>query len=155
MEFVGDLIEMKMIVRAGVFALAALGLLSVVPAARADEVVMTTASAPHNATAGHTATIDIARIKSALQLTPAQERHWAPVEAALRELAQRQERDANDGLVRRVSKRVVQIALNSATVHRLVAAARPLVKTLDEHQMQTAHGLAQEMGLGPVVAALK
>jgi hypothetical protein len=146
---------MKMIVRAGVIALAALGLLSVVPAARADEVVMTTASAPHNAAAGHTATIDIARIKSALQLTPAQERHWAPVEAALRELAQRQERDANDGLVRRVSKRVVQIALNSATVHRLVAAARPLVKTLDEHQMQTAHGLAQEMGLGPVVAALK
>ena len=61
----------------------------------------------------------------------------------------------NDGLVRRVSKRVVQVALNSATIHRLTAAARPLVKTFDEHQMQTAHGLAQEMGLGPVVAALK
>jgi hypothetical protein len=146
---------MKMSLSAGVFALAALGLLSVAPAARADEVVMTTASAPSSPAAAHTATIDIARIKSALHLTPAQERHWAPVEAALRELAQRQERDANDGLVRRVSKRVVQIALNSATVHRLVAAARPLVKTFDEQQMQTAHGLAQEMGLGPVVAALK
>src|SRR5215510_11200759 len=148
---------MKMIFCAGVVALATLGSLSIAPAARADDVVMTTASAPSNATAAHTATIDIARIKSALHLTPAQERHWAPVEAALRELAQRQERDANanDGLVRRVSKRVVQIALNSATVHRLVAAARPLVKTFDEHQMQTAHGLAQEMGLGPVVAALK
>ena len=148
---------MKMTLCAGAVALAALGLLSVAPAARADEVVMTTASAPSNPVAAHTATIDIARIKSALHLTPAQERHWAPVEAALRELAQRQERDANanDGLVRRVSKRVVQIALNSATVHRLVAAARPLVKTFDEQQMQTAHGLAQEMGLGPVVAALK
>src|SRR5262245_61960748 len=144
---------MKMTFCAGV-ALAALGLFSVAPAARADEVVMTTASAPSNAVPAHTATIDIARIKNALHLTPAQERHWAPVEAALRELAQRQERDANDGLVRRVSKRVVQIALNSATVHRLVAAARPLVKTFDDQQMQTAHGLAQEMGLGPVVAAM-
>lgn len=102
-----------------------------------------------------TTSIDVARIKSALQLTPAQERHWAPVEAALRELARRQERDANDGLVRRVSKRAVQIALNSATIHRIAAAARPLVKTFDEHQMQTAHGLAQQMGLGPVVAALR
>jgi hypothetical protein len=145
---------MKMILSAGVFALAALGLLSVAPAARADDVVMTTASAPHNASAPMTS-IDIARIKSALHLTPAQERHWAPVEAALRELARRQERDANDGLVRRVSKRVVQVALNSATIHRLVAAARPLVKTFDEQQMHTAHGLAQQMGLGPVVAALK
>ena len=146
---------MKMIFCAGVVALATLGSLSIAPAARADDVVMTTASAPSNATAAHTATIDIARIKSALHLTPAQERHWAPVEAALRELARRQERDANDGLVRRVSRRVVQVALNSATVHRLVAAARPLVKTFDDQQMQTAHGLAQEMGLGPVVAALK
>jgi len=146
---------MRMNLCAGVIALAALGLLSVAPAARADDVVMTTASAPYNPPAAHTASIDVARIKSALHLTPAQEPYWAPVEAALRELARRQERDANDGMVRRVSKRVVQIALNSATVHRLVAAARPLVKTFDEQQMQTAHGLAQEMGLGPVVAAMK
>jgi hypothetical protein len=118
---------------------------------------MTTASAPSNAVAPNMTSIDIARIKGALHLTPAQERHWAPVEAALRELARRQERDANanDGMVRRVSKRVVQVALNSVTVQRLVAAARPLVKTFDEQQMQTAHGLAQQMGLGPVVAALK
>jgi len=146
---------MRMNLCAGVIALAALGLLSVAPAARADEVVMTTASAPFNPAPSHTASIDVARIKSALHLTPAQEPYWAPVESALRELARRQERDANDGMVRRVSKRVVQIALNSATVHRLVAAARPLVKTFDEQQMQTAHGLAQEMGLGPVVAAMK
>ena len=139
---------MKMIVCAGVVALAALGLLPTVPPARAADMM-------DGAAAAQTTSIDVARIKSALQLTPAQERHWAPVEAALRELARRQERDANDGLVRRVSKRAVQIALNSATIHRLVAAARPLVKTFDEHQMQTAHGLAQQMGLGPVVAALK
>jgi hypothetical protein len=137
-----------MTVCAGVIALAALSLLSIVPSARAADMMDSAATA-------HTATIDVARIKSALHLTPAQEPYWAPVEAALRDLARRQERDANDGLVRRVSKRVVQVALNSATVHRLVAAARPLVKTLDEQQMRTAHGLAQEMGFGPVVAALK
>ena len=140
---------MRMSVCAGVIALAALSLLSTSPSARAADMMM------DGAAAAHTATIDVARIKSALNLTPAQEPYWGPVEAALRDLARRQERDANDGLVRRVSKRVVQVALNSATVHRLVAAARPLVKTFDEHQMQTAHGLAQEMGLGPVVAALK
>jgi hypothetical protein len=139
---------MRMTVCAGVIALAALSLLSIVPSARAADMMDGAASA-------HTASIDVARIKSALHLTAAQEPYWAPVEAALRELARRQERDANDGLVRRVSKRVVQVALNSATVHRLAAAARPLVKTFDEQQMRTAHGLAQEMGFGPVVAALK
>jgi hypothetical protein len=139
---------MRMTVCAGVIALVALSLLSIVPSARAADMMDSAAPA-------HTATIDVARIKSALHLTPAQEPYWAPVESALRELARRQDRDANDGLVRRVSKRVVQVALNSATVHRLVAAARPLAKTLDEQQMRTAHGLAQEMGFGPVVAALK
>ena len=139
---------MRMTVCAGVIALVALSLLSIVPSARAADMMDSAAPA-------HTATIDVARIKSALHLTPAQEPYWAPVEAALRELARRQDRDANDGLVRRVSKRVVQVALNSATVHRLVAAARPLAKTLDEQQMRTAHGLAQEMGFGSVVAALK
>ena len=139
---------MRVTLCAGVIALAALSLLSIVPPARAADMM-------DSAAAAHTASIDVARIKSALHLTPAQEAHWAPVEAALRDLARRQERDANDGLVRRVSKRVVQVALNSATVHRLAAAARPLVKTFDEQQMRTAHGLAQEMGFGPVVAALK
>jgi hypothetical protein len=137
-----------MTVCAGVIALVALSLLSIVPSARAADMIDSAAPA-------HTATIDVARIKSALHLTPAQEPYWAPVESALRELARRQDRDANDGLVRRVSKRDVQVALNSATVHRLVAAARPLAKTLDEQQMRTAHGLAQEMGFGSVVAALK
>jgi len=139
---------MRMTVCAGVIALVALSLLSIVPSARAADMM-------DSAVPAHTATIDVARIKSALHLTPAQEPYWAPVESALRELARRQDRDANDGLVRRVSKRVVQVALNSATVHRLVAAARPLAKTLDEQQMRTAHGLAQEMGFGSVVAALK
>lgn len=139
---------MKMTVCAGVIALAALNLLSTVPAAQARDMM-------ESADTAQTASIDVVRIKSALHLTPAQEPYWAPVEAALRELARRQARDANDGLVRRISQRVVSIALNSASIHRLAVAARPLAAVLDQQQMQTAHGLAQEMGLGPVVAALK
>jgi hypothetical protein len=57
--------------------------------------------------------------------------------------------------MRRISHRVVAVVLNSAAVQRLAVAARPLVAMLNEEQMRAAHGLAREMGLGPVVAALK
>jgi len=134
---------------AGVVALAAMAVLSFMPASQAREFNSSTEYGQASAS------IDIARIKSALQLTPAQERYWAPVEAALRELGQRQTQAENEGLVRRISHRVVSIALNSAAIHKLVVAARPLVSVLNEQQIQTAHGLAQEMGLGPVVAALR
>jgi hypothetical protein len=134
---------------AGVIALAMIGVLSFAPALQAREFNSGTEYAQASAS------IDIARIKSALQLTPAQERYWAPVEAALRELGHQQTQTENEGLVRRISHRVVSIALNSKAIHKLVVAARPLVNVLNEQQIQTAHGLAQEMGLGPVVAALR
>jgi hypothetical protein len=73
----------------------------------------------------------------------------------LRDLNHRQAQSEGDGLVRRISHRVVSIALNSATIQKLAAAARPLIGVLDAEQMRTAHGLAQEMGLGPVVAAVR
>ena len=79
-----------------------------------------------------TASINIPRIKSVLKLTPAQEQYWAPVEAALRDLARRQSASSESaGLVRRISNRVVTVVLNSAAVQRLAVAARPLVATLD------------------------
>lgn len=140
---------MKMTVCAGVVALAVTGLLSNVASVDAREI---TANAEM---AQSSASINIARIKSALKLTPAQEPYWAPVEAALRDLNHRQAQSEGDGLVRRISHRVVSIALNSATIQKLAAAARPLIGVLDAEQMRTAHGLAQEMGLGPVVAALR
>lgn len=140
---------MKMILCAGAIALAAIGSLAFAPASQAREFNSNTEYGQQSAS------IDIARIKSALRLTSAQERYWAPVEAALRELGHRQAQTDNEGLVRRISHRVVSIALNSAAIHKLAVAARPLIGVLDEQQMQTAHGLAQEMGLGPVVAALR
>ena len=76
---------MKMILCAGVFALATLGLLSVSAPARATGIAARTEIKRRS-----TAAINIARIKSVLKLTPAQEPYWAPVETALRDLARQQ-----------------------------------------------------------------
>jgi hypothetical protein len=100
------------------------------------------------------AAVNIERIKSTLKLTAAQERHWPAVENALRDLARQQAKSDEDGFVKRISRRVVSIVLNSASVQRLAVAARPLIAALDDDQKRAAVGLAHEMGLGPVVAAL-
>lgn len=135
---------MTRIFRAGVFALAMTGLLPALPAHAAS----------YSSTESQTTSIDVARIKSVLRLTPEQEPYWPPVEAALRSLARRPAQ-GDEGLVRRISRRVVSVVLDSAAIQRLAVAARPLIARLDATQMQAAHGLAQEMGLGPVVAALR
>jgi hypothetical protein len=141
---------MKKIVRAGAFALATTALLLNAPLAQAGEF-----NSVYGEQGQPSASINIARIKSVLKLTAAQEPYWAPVEAALRDLARQQARTESDGLVRRISHRVVSVVLSSAAVQRLAVAARPLLAKLDEDQMRAAHSLAAEMGLGPVVAALR
>ena len=91
-----------------------------------------------------------------LRLTAEQERYWPAVEQALHALAQHQAQ-ANaeqEGFVRRLSHRVVSIVLDGAAVRRLAVSARPLVAVLDDEQKRTAMTLAQQMGLGPVLAAL-
>lgn len=138
---------MKRTFCAGVIALAAIGFLTSVPAAQASDF------AAFGAEQG-TTSIDVARIKRVLHLTAEQEPYWPPVEAALRNLARRQANSDSDGLVHRISRRVVAVVLDSVTIQRLAKAARPLIAVLDAEQMQAANGLAQEMGLGPVVAAL-
>ncbi|MDI3468477.1 MAG: hypothetical protein OJF62_000540 [Pseudolabrys sp.] len=92
--------------------------------------------------------IDIPRIKSVLKLTPQQQAYWPPVEAALRKLAHDQMQV--DGLFQRIKA----VALDAQTIARIGAAARPLVRVLDERQKQDAVSLCYEMGLGPVLAAL-
>jgi hypothetical protein len=134
---------MKKILCAGAFALAMAGLLPGMPA-RASEFA---------AEQGPQASIDIPRIKSVLKLSPDQVRYWAPVEGALRDLARHQAHDESEGLVRRVSHRAISIVLTSAAIERLAVAARPLIAVLSDEQKQNARGLAQEMGLGPVVMA--
>jgi len=131
---------------AGALALATLGLLSITSTPHADEFA---GLATHEM-----APIDIARVKRVLQLTPDQERYWPPVEAALRDIARRQGETEQTGLVHRISHRVVSIALDGVAVGRLARAARPLIERLSDDQKQVALTLAQEMGLGPVLAAL-
>ncbi len=98
--------------------------------------------------------VNIYRIKSALHLTPMQMHYWAPVESALLRIANEQAQDESAGFMRRMSRRVVSIALTAAAVQRLAASAVPLIRSLDDEQKRTAMSLADEMGLGPVVAAL-
>jgi hypothetical protein len=137
---------MKQTFRAGVFALAMTGLLPALPAHAAN----------YGFAEGQSASINVVRIKTALRLTPEQEPYWPPVEAALRDVAKRQQAQTESaGFVRRISSKVVSVVLDSTAIQRLAVAARPLIAKLDAQQMQAASGLAQEMGLGPVVAALR
>jgi ABC-type sugar transport system substrate-binding protein len=96
---------------------------------------------------GSTTTINTARIKGALHLRPEQQAYWPAVESAVRDVARHQG-------VRRAG-RVVSIVLDSGAIQRIAAAARPLMATLDIGQLQAANGMASEMGLGAVVAALR
>jgi hypothetical protein len=137
---------MKQTFCAGVLALAVVGLWPALPANATG----------YELAESQTASINVTRIKAALRLRPEQEPYWRPVEAALRDLARRQTaRTEAAGFVRRISNKVLSVVLDSAAIERLAVAARPLIAKLDAQQMQTANGLAQEMGLGPVVAALQ
>lgn len=140
---------MKKILCAGALALATLGLMSNIPTARAGE--MDDAS-PEQAQAS--TAINVGRIHRVLRLTPEQEVYWPAVEVALRRLARNQAHSEPSGFVSRISHRMVSIVLDGAAVERLAVAARPLVAVLNDDQKRAASGLAQEMGLGPVLAAL-
>ena len=135
---------MKMTICAGAFALAMVALLSDLPASRANEFAAETSQQTQ---------INIGRIRSVLRLTAEQERYWPAVEAALRDIARKQAHPEPTGLVRRISNRVVSIVLNSTAIERLAIAVRPLIASLSDDQKRAASGLAQEMGLGSVVAA--
>jgi len=140
---------MKKTLCAGAVALAAIGLFSHIPALSAAELSYTGMEQP-----GLLAEINIGRIRNVLQLKPEQVVYWPPVEAALRDVARQQAHNEPDGFVRRISRRVVSIVLTSAAVERLALAARPLIAVLSDDQKRAVSGLAQEMGLGPVLAAL-
>lgn len=116
---------MKKLVLAGAVALAVVGTsLSAVAPANAQQLA--------SATAGVSAA-QIGQLKSMLNLTSEQEVHWPAVEAALRQM--------------RAS------AFDAAGMKRLLAAARPLLKSLDENQKRTAMRLAHSLGFSHVAAA--
>jgi hypothetical protein len=137
----GNVSAMRKMICAGAVAFAVLGF---VPVAIAPVGASELAAAQPR--------VDIARIKSVLKLTPEQQPLWPPVEAALRGLAR--EQDQSEGIIRRISHRVVAVMLDGAAIARIGAVARPLVRVLDDRQKQDAISLCYEMGLGPVLAAL-
>lgn len=102
--------------------------------------------------------VDLPHIKAALRITPAQEPYWAPVEAVLRDIAQRheaQQAQATTGTVQRIRQRAVVIVLDSAAVARLAQAARPLARVLSDEQKRAAQDLARRMGLSHMLADLQ
>jgi hypothetical protein len=122
----------------GAFALVTLGSLSLtrdgigVTQAAAQEVVLTDAH--------------IARLKSVLRLSPAQEIHWRGLESALRSVAQRSASDET-GLVQKVKARVRAYVLDAVAARRVAAAAQPLIATLDDQQRQQGLTAIRAMGV--------
>ena len=95
----------------------------------------------------------IARLKTALRLSPAQERHWPAVEAAFRGLSHEQTQEASGGIVQRLRTHVAAVTVNAASLHRLATAAAPLLKSLDEDQKREAMTFARAIGVGNLAAA--
>ncbi len=97
----------------------------------------------------------IARLRNVLNLTADQQRHWAPVEAALRALARQQAKDeAGAGLVQRMSNRARTVAGTAVQLRRLASAAAPLVRVLNDGQKQNAISFIQSAGFGHLASAL-
>ena len=97
----------------------------------------------------------IAQAKATLRLTPEQEKHWPRVAVALREVSARGnnvEEASAGGFVQKVKARAGEIMLSAASVKRLVSAAQPLIKSLDEDQKRSALSMARSMGLASVAA---
>ena len=96
----------------------------------------------------------IARLRAALNLKPEQQRHWAPVESALRALARQQSRDVSGaGLVQRISDKASAMAGTAVKLKRLASAAAPLIRVLDDSQKQSAMSYVHGAGFGHLAAA--
>jgi hypothetical protein len=93
----------------------------------------------------------IARLRSALNLTPAQEHHWHAVAATLRSLGQHQLQyrvaSADAGYMERVQARVSGYTVTAVALQRLRSAAGPLISVLSDEQKSAGRGVLQSMGV--------
>jgi hypothetical protein len=92
---------------------------------------------------------DIARLKSALRLTPEQEVRWRPVEVALHAFARQKYRFASsDGYFAGSGEYGMSgYTLNAVMLHRVRSAAQPLIRMLSEEQKQAGMSVLQSMGV--------
>lgn len=82
----------------------------------------------------------IAQFKAVLNLTAEQQRHWAPIEATLRDIARRQNAGA--------------ATLDIMSLKRLISAAMPLFRRLDPDQKRDAMALARSLGISSLASAM-
>ncbi len=94
----------------------------------------------------------IARFKTALKLTPAQEQLWAPIEAELRQITRTGQRSESEGIVQRIRSRFRTIVLDVAALRRLGDVARPLLLSLDDEQKQRGLQVARTMGMSSLAS---
>ena len=72
---------------------------------------------------------------------------------ALRDVAARKnnvEEASAGGFVQKVKARAGEMVLNASSIKRLVSAAQPLIKSLNEDQKRQALAMARSMGLTSV-----
>lgn len=93
----------------------------------------------------------IAGIKGRLRLTDEQVQYWPAVEAALRDIAKSQLRDAR---LPHARPGKVNIDVNSPEVQRLIWAAMPLLMRLREDQKREVRKLARVIGLDQVASQI-
>ena len=94
----------------------------------------------------------IVRFKAALNLTPAQERLWIPIEAELRQITSTGQRSESEGIVQRIRNRFRAIVLDVSALRRVGKAARPLLMSLDFEQKQKALQLSRTMGMSSLAS---
>ena len=93
----------------------------------------------------------IARLRHALQLTPAQQSRWHAVEATLRSLGRHQQQyqvaSMEGGYVERAHARVAGYTLTAVAMQRVRSAAQPLIAMLSEEQKEAGRSVLQSMGV--------
>jgi hypothetical protein len=95
----------------------------------------------------------IAALKAGLALAPDQEKNWAPVEQAIRDMAQaRQARMAqwrehgkSEDAIARLRFRADAMTQRAADLKKLADAAEPLYRTLSDDQKRRLHILVRMM----------
>jgi LTXXQ motif family protein len=93
----------------------------------------------------------IARLRQALQLTPAQQSRWHAVETTLRSLGRHQQQyqvaSMEGGYVERTHARVAGYTLTAVAMQRVRSAAQPLIAMLSEEQKEAGRSVLQSMGV--------
>ena len=92
----------------------------------------------------------IASVKERMKLTPFQAEHWPAIEAALRKIAAKLNRNGKSG----AEVTAASIDPDSQEVQDLKTAAMPLLFTLNEDQKREVRTLARVIGLDAVASAI-